>query len=289
MDFAHDRNIPYIEVPPSSPDYKQDWNKCVATEWNEATRTLNFIDYLRGSDDPERRKLYETKLKWQVDGNPIEGYTKNYGGKPPIGEVTRLMVTVSGDNGLVIDQMLFTVVPPGLSGAYETWYNSNANDTAWLSLIPSAYSALGSGFSDPEPPTVAFWESPSSFLTIANVMLGHHFFHYGASYEMRAETIHSYGDCAHQACYDFNGDFIAWGVAAGSADRHPAGTLGHLEQDVKPFIQALQLDGNPVMARAAYYGLTDPMIYQGGYLKMYSDVRPPIGVQKRMLSPGETP
>lgn len=107
---------------------------------------------------------------------------------------------------------------------------------------------------------------------------------------MRSIPIDEFG---HQACYDDDGQLIEapatpWQdddmetlAACGTADRvSPESQLfptGHRDQDVRPFIRAAQLDGNPVEAEGLFgpTSLSHVLIRVGNNLENYIERRPP--------------
>ena len=88
----------------------------------------------------------------------------------------------------------------------------------------------------------------------------------------------------HQAMYDDQGQLITAPIAAGTADLFapynsidwPYPDADHREQDVYPFIRALQLDGNPVHPKNKKFptDLTRPCIYVGSNTDKYIEKRP---------------
>lgn len=162
---------------------------------------------------------------------------------------------------------------------------------AWLQLLPppfesialtvstNLFGTLSTNAVDPEP-NGDFWYPPTSINT---------YLHPAAMFEMRSYPVT--GGHGHQACYDANGILIRSGVSAGTADfvspyvkvlwgaittLNPS--TEHREQDVYPFIRALQLDGNPCLpqTRLVPKTLDRPMIYQGPHLNAYLQCRPPL-------------
>jgi hypothetical protein len=113
------------------------------------------------------------------------------------------------------------------------------------------------------------------------------FLHHDAKYEMRSKP--TSGGHGHQAMYNIGGQLITAPIAAGTADMYapfdslgtPSSAKNHRDQDVYPFIRALQLDGNPVLPRDIYRNLTRPCIYKGPYTDKYIKKRPvlPTGTQ----------
>ena len=95
------------------------------------------------------------------------------------------------------------------------------------------------------------------------------------------------GEHGNQATYDAQGNLIRTTIAAGTADkRGPYDengglrvSVGHRNEDVWPFILALQLDGNPVHVRGIVdipKALTRPCLRQGTFTETYLSLRPTI-------------
>ena len=117
------------------------------------------------------------------------------------------------------------------------------------------------------------------------------FLHHDAKYEMRSGPIS--GGHGHQATYDANGVLIETPIAAGTADIAAPfdendswrtwSASKHRDEDVYPFIRALQLDGNPVHPnnKKVPTNLTRPCIYMGLNTDKYIKKRPvlPTGTQ----------
>lgn len=113
------------------------------------------------------------------------------------------------------------------------------------------------------------------------------YLHHDAKYEMRSGPVS--GGYGHQATYNTNGILIELSIAAGTADisapfyandvLRPGWT--HLEQDVKPFLRALQLDGNPVHPTDIKRNLNRPCIYKGDKTGKYVEKRPVLPTGKQ--------
>lgn len=112
----------------------------------------------------------------------------------------------------------------------------------------------------------------------------HCYLHHNAVYEMRSAPIA--GGHGHQATYDANGNLIRATIAAGTADKVSPTSLGakrrHRQYDVHPYLDALQLDGNPVLPSNATGLMTEtvpsrlnaPCLYQGSFTDSYLFCRP---------------
>ena len=188
------------------------------------------------------------------------------------------------------DRFILVIYPAATVTAYETWVGKNG-DLTWTNSLPRVYSALGVGNSDPEPPPpppnrCENWQSPDS--------LNKHY-HPGASYEMRTEALGSEKTQGHQATYDRSGRLITSGLGAGTADLWTPRTgqyRMHGDEDVKPFIWAAQLDGNPVEGTTILFfdvpvNLTHPLMHRGAKLDQYLGLRPIKASQT--LAPNDCP
>ena len=79
-------------------------------------------------------------------------------------------------------------------------------------------------------------------------------------------------------------------MSAGSADKEAPFPSNlnpnlHVYADVKPFIWAAQLDGNPV--EEDFTTMTAPLLHEGANLLRYFDRRPAIANGLDDLSPGQ--
>ena len=114
--------------------------------------------------------------------------------------------------------------------------------------------------------------------------------HPDSYYEMRSEKTE--GNHGHQACYNDNRLIIRSGITPGSADKAAAfpsqiDALNHVKEDVRPWMWALHLDGNPCAQNVTT--LTRPIMHEGVYLKRYMEHRPAFPNDKPELQPGEAP
>ena len=194
-----------------------------------------------------------------------------------------------GNNQSVWDRIILVVNNPATQTRFDNWYDRFSVETNWLARLPAAYNRIGETTNrlgmvllgdDPEPNTTNLWRgvgSPGDFM------------HHEARWEMRSER--TVGGHGHQACYDKKGDIILTGVSAGTADYGGNPTAFsyqvHVEEDVKPFIRALQLDGNPCEQNVTE--LTHALIHDGGNMRKYRQCRPSLPNNKAMLAPGAVP
>ena len=128
------------------------------------------------------------------------------------------------------------------------------------------------GFADPEPA-----HCPHDYWGPVHKLNSH--LHPGGAYEMRSRAV---GDgFGHQAVYDAQGNLIRTGLGAASADRATPRLLGlgflkHRDSDVRPFVWAAQLDGNPVNPLWLFRDLDAALVYLGPHLQDYMGVRPAL-------------
>lgn len=182
-----------------------------------------------------------------------------------------------------LDVMWVVVNSPETRRAFEAWVVENTN-TAWTASLPKPYASIvvTNGVAvDPEPPgpdgKPGTWDAPhkidpSSYL------------HHNAVWEMRTTSDETHGN---QATYDGNGNLIRSTIAAGTADHFgPYAADGkakwskrHRNEDVWPYIRALQLDGNPVRVPGLVgipTKISRPCLVQGPNTETYLRLRPTI-------------
>lgn len=146
---------------------------------------------------------------------------------------------------------------------FEAWTNQNLADLDWVSELPRPTPTIDP--SNPAGTSVLRWKAPapcSSYL------------HHSASFEMRSEK--TPGGHGNQACYDAAGGIILSGISGGTADKAYASAenvFSHVEQDVEPFLRALQLDGNPGIPDFMN-NISRPCLYEGSCLRNYLLCRP---------------
>ena len=129
---------------------------------------------------------------------------------------------------------------------------------------------LDIGAEPPDPTNPRQWGAPPTTLST--------YLHHDAAFEMLSDAVTTH---RHHATYEKDGSIITEGVRAGRPQRYDsvAQPALHRQEDLEPFIRALQLDGNPCLPDTAMTDLERPMIYQGGYLNQYFECRPPTPVQ----------
>lgn len=203
-------------------------------------------------------------------------------GNNPLKRVEIEVALLGGTNSL--DYLIITVISPETLTAFQNWYNAEREDMDWLNELPAPYSSIvitNTTAIDPEPITCKpqRWRAPGADNTRM---------HPNAFFAMRSES--TAGGHAHQAMYTTTGEWIRSGISAGTADRVAAWPANfwpqdHFDADVKPFILALQLDGNPCIRTGTT--LDKPIMHEGWFVKQYLSVRPPVANVKLLLNPGD--
>jgi len=267
-----------------------EYEKSVSHIW-ESSQTVNLIDYLADSDVPSMREVFEQALEWRSNGEALSDHELNYGSNPGSDDIERFNIEVPAKgSSTVIDRLIVVVVPPETLEQFNTWYAAET-DMGWLSELPALYWRFQFEQEgtinpvlvpvDPEPSSCAeqrwgdFGESDT-------------YYHPDGYYKARSEkTQNGHG---HQAIYTLSAIAIKSGVSAGSADRQAPfpsnlNPFLHVNADVKPFIWAAQLDGNPVEESGTT--MTAPMLHEGANLSRYFERRPAIANGLDDLSPGE--
>ena len=256
-----------------------DFEKFVAYVYKEGN--LNLIDYLEGAYEPSMRQIFEDNLKWRSNGTDVP-HELNFVLEPQDNEIRFFKIEVLPKDGdQVLDRLIITVVPRSTKSAFDAWKSAN-RDTGWLAELPPLYSSLEAGQDPDESCNPRIWESVSDTDS---------YYHPAAQFAMRSEeTQNGHG---HQACYDGSRSLIRAGVSAGTADKaHTSNLTGsdsHKNQDVLPFIWALQLDGNPVEGDFLNLDLTQPIAHEGAFSSEYLSLRPPIANSAPELQPGTCP
>ena len=257
-----------------------EFEKSVSHIW-ETDQTVDLIDYLRGSDDPSMRTAFEQALEWRrSNGEVLDGHELNYGLRPDSDEIERFDIEVlAKGSSTVLDRLILVIVPPETLEQFNTWYTAEA-DMGWLNELPALYWRFSFEQEgtidptlvpiDPEPANCdpQRWKGFSDSDT---------YYHPDGYYKARSEeTQNGHG---HQAIYTQNAVVIKSGVSAGSADKEvPFPTnlnpAPHVNADVKPFIWAAQLDGNPVEENVQT--MTAPLLHEGSNIQRYFERRPAV-------------
>jgi hypothetical protein len=221
-------------------------------------------------------------LIWIVDGFELKD-SKLYPKSAP-GEDSAIIyrVGVRHRNGSQRDEFRLILLALSTRERFAAWLSQEENDMGWLKSLPPVYASLGTAMTDPEPANCSkrYWEGVHKLDSN---------FHPGAAYEMRSKV--TGGDHGHQAVYDSSGKLIREGLGAGSADKGAprfwaSGLLKHRDRDVRPFVWAAQLDGNPVKATKLYLNLDEPLIRLGEHISGYQRVRPALANDPAEISAG---
>lgn len=216
------------------------------------------------------RKDSASPLVWVVNGADIQGSSFQPKARPADDHVEVMNVEVHRRNETQSDEFRLILLPPTTQARFDAWFDHEKNDLAWLSLLPPVYSTLGPGDSNPEPDHCGqkFWQGVHKLNSN---------FHPGGAFEMRSRPVE--GGHGHQAVYDLQGLLIRKGPGEGSADKGAPtlfGLAGHRDQDVRPYVWAVQLDGNPVDPILFFRNLNGPLLRQGVHIAEYLSVRPAL-------------
>ena len=267
--FSHDlvntRNLPIIETS----DKKDSADHCLGLVYSEQTIDLfNYIDW--------KFDRYKDDVLFVVNGEVKNTIliTENT-------EVDRFHPIIyyvelrNRANNAMLDHMWITLNSLATQNEFNDWYIRNSN-TNWIETLPKPSPRINI--------TTNFWNnvvcsypnaSFSDFWGDASEV-GSSYLHHNASFSARSVTIP--GGHGNQACYDINGNIITSTIAGGTAD-YAAGKVSsfrsHIREDVNPYLDALQLDGNP--GEIDWFNeIQRPCIYQGIYLNKYIERRPII-------------
>ena len=280
------RNLSRIETGNDDVDTTE---HCLGVVW-QAGAKLNLFSLLHWSYGSYQNDLYFTTTTLSVDGGELVFGCRPKDLEPQICLI-KLHYKPNPEFDQVFDKLWVVVNAPETETSFTSWYEQSA-DISWTTNLPSPFSRLPLTNAsqnviaiDPEPDSPGLWESPHGISS---------YLHHDAKYEMRSERI---GDHGHQATYDETGTLILNPIAAGTADfQTPYNAIGlpngtkHRDQDVYPFIRALQLEGNPVhkISSAVGLGIVDvptnlnrPCIYKGDKTDKYIERRPVLPTGKQ--------
>lgn len=181
--------------------------------------------------------------------------------------------------GEIFDRLFIVVNRIETYTDFDAWYTQERNDLAWLNDLPPPPLRLAD-----RQDSVTFNENTWYWSTPNNAVFDT-FYHHTARTELRTSTgMFNSLLSGHQACYDEQGNLIHDGISAGTADRYsPENNIyyksKHRTEDVLPYIQALQLEGNPVFPNSLSIPrrLTHPAVHMAvdGALNRYFECRPP--------------
>jgi hypothetical protein len=263
--------------------YGQGWEKCVSKVW-ATSNTVNLIDYLDGG--PGNHVTYENAVKWKVNGTEQTSHDLSLGSEPDTNEHSKFLVQVLPTNGGdTIDRLIITVVPRTTKTKFDNWYATEKADLTWLAELVNLFASF-----DNTPLADGHYRRPDrNFNPWLYSEPGPHNTRMHPDSYFEARSYQTAGGHGHQMNFDKDGVLLKSGVSAGSADKAAPFPhwYDHGNMDVKPFIWALQLDGNPADQDTAT--LTAPTMHEGAYLMKYSECRPTIANNKPILADGATP
>jgi hypothetical protein len=263
-DYVNTRNLPIIE---NSSELDKTTDHCIGIIYSKETIDIwSYVD--------EKFNHFKNDILLTVNGDVKDTIALNK--QPKRFKPKIYFITVKNKyTSRVLDSMWLTINATEAQNEFDNWYIRNSN-TNWIKNLPKpspsisittnfwgnvVCSYLDASFSD-------FWGDASE--------VGNSYLHHNASFSARSVTIA--GGHGNQACYDNNGKIITSTIAGGTA-AFAAGRLqsvrSHIREDVNPFIDALQLDGNP--GEIDWLNeIQRPCIFQGNYLNKYIERRPII-------------
>lgn len=260
-------------------------SKTTSVIWSPSVE-IDLIDFLE--EAATKREQYERELQWSVGGRILPSHFLAMGAKPPEDGHSEFSVQVGAKTGSgSFDTLMITVVPPETKSDFDRWYarESTASGKAWLAELPPMPTKLEvSPLQAPDRNLFGFqrlWLDPAQTNTR---------YHPNAYFEIRSRK--TPGDHGHQICCTVTGELILAGVSAGTADKEvpfPESIVYwlHVDADVKPFVWAAQLDGNP--CNENFTTLTRPILHYGEYLRRYMECRPPVPNSNPRFIPGQAP
>ncbi len=262
------RNLPVI----STGDWRDaETDHCLALEWSK-NQSIDLASYL----NTEALEIKDN-LHFTVNGSSA---TRNYSVQDAPEERVPIVlhVQVFAEEGDALDNLWIVVYKPNDKTWFDDWYADQSTNLTWTtSLAKPCHSLIFSGGKVVAGTgATGKWSSPDNDI-------GKSYMHHNAVYEMRTNMADTHGN---QATFDGTGTIITSGIRAGTADFYaPYNSLGwvrpdslHRDNDVRPYIIALQLDGNPVVPTKQWIPkkLNRPALYQGATTDKYLVCRPTI-------------
>jgi len=257
---------------------------CLGVIWSDGGST-NLLTLLHLNDltDGILSNLYFTaQTDAKGEKNVVTNNVLEFLGKPNDMEprVFHIELRHREKGDAVFDRLWLVVNSPETLVRFNLWYAINSANMDWTLTLPPPFTSIDISGKLVSPDKNK-WETPEKKST---------YLHHNAVYDMRSERVT--GGYGHQACYDAKGFLITNTIAAGTADLvapywkgMPVFAKEHRNEDVYPFIRALQLDGNPCLVKTLTIPktLSRPCVYQGDYLDQYLKCRPiiPTGTQPR--------
>ncbi|MCL2105282.1 MAG: hypothetical protein FWH21_09625, partial [Kiritimatiellaeota bacterium] len=263
---------------------------CAGVVWEKGSKLNLFSlldpNYLSFSND-----LFFTSSKLTVKNGELVFGDNPADMKP---DICLVKLRYRPRNNEVFDKIWVVVNSTDTLAEHNGWIARNPNNN-WTAGLPVPFSSI------PLKVTTNWFGTVSTNLNVAAMNLDgtlwhppskiSSFMHHDAKYEMRSHPVPTDPGPGHQAMYDAQGNLITAPIAAGTADLWAPYSAknslywnsNHRNQDVYPYIRALQLDGNPVhsVSSKKTFGLEDapitltrPCIYMGDYTKKYMEKRP---------------
>ena len=245
---------------------------CIGIKWSQSgsVALTDFLDLTT--------KRFLDRLQFVVNSS-VRSSPVSIGGCPdmlyPIEWIVELRLIGSSEP---LDTLVICIFNPGEDSGFTDW-RTKYSSVAWTSALPAPPRTIPSS-------ETSSWYAPG---TPGSYM------HHDAVHDIRSKPVA--GGHGHQATYGSDGLIITNGtIAAGTADYVSPESMwdgtqqAHREQDVKPYIWALHLDGNPgkpdnltgMMTGSVPSRLSRPCIFQGTQINRYIQLRPsfPTGIQE---------
>ena len=289
-----------LSVLPAESEEDRKIQHCLGIVWDKNKKTFDLADlvHTNGYD------MTGVNIKWEVDGKKLKSSKLELGDNPKafnprIFRIKMIREYAANGGDEVWDRLFLVVNNKNTKKEFDDWYDRNKN-IDWTTNLPPPFASI----------TVTVSTNGQNGVVSTNVAVvnlsgsGWHpperatsFFHHDAVFEMRSLPIT--GDYGHQAMYDEEGILIESGIAAGSADifapydenNSLRWDTTHRNQDVYPFVRALQLDGNPVkvvnskwtylVIKKIPVNLDRPCIHECGHTRKYLEKRPALPTGKR--------
>ncbi len=277
LGWTHDENLLNIRnlvriVSENAGHDRADHSIGVSWSENGSIDLSSFLD--------ETTSLHRERLSFRINGEDSSGSLSLAETLPDVfyPDVYIVDLLLSGSSR-PLDTFVLTVFNEKELFEFADWVVKYA-DTSWAGQLPKPPKHKPDG-------EMSAWNGPETPGT---------YMHHDAVFELRSKPVS--GGHGHQATYDGGGNLIEDGtIACGTADYVSPESLwdgskkAHREADVKPYLKALHLDGNPghpdngsgLFSETVPSRLTLPCLHQGYYLRQYLNKRPsfPTGVSEQ--------
>ena len=279
--YAHGGEKPWernFETIPTGSAEDDETSHCHAIDWSKNLE-IDLEEYL-----PDWLLDYKTKLQYRANGTIVDGTKIKAKEEEPNDLFPDIYhVEVCKEDGATLDRLWIVVLSIKTRTEFNTWLINNSTNATWLSQLPQPPSKLlvnSTGKASLPSEASGNWYDPERFPANS-------YMHPKAVFELRSKPIS--GGHGHQATYDEQGNLITESIKAGTADyatpspkMYAKRLSNHRKEDVKPYIRALQLDGNPVVpvdssgSQSDFWtrNLSRPPLHVGPFTQQYLERRP---------------